>query len=217
MDVPPGPSPGRKGEHMTRFTRLTMLSAMAAGLVACGGGAKLGGGKEGAAQAAFQASQPAGRGSKTAERLLDQALASGAGSIAISATCAKGGKASLVLDSNVIGSDGSLNYTVKYEACNEDGRNEYNGTMATSMKFSFDSNYTSGAFLIGMKGKLTIEGEVSDFIDADVRLTMDFAATSTRSGTVQLVAEGFIKTSEGHYTYDASQPLTITVGELPEA
>jgi hypothetical protein len=203
---------------MTRFTRLTMLSAMTAGLVACGGGAKLGGGKEGAAQAAFQASQPAGRGGTTAQRLLDQAMASGAVNITLSANCAKSGKASLVLDSNVIGSDGSLNYTVNYESCNEDGRNEYDGTMATSMKFSFnDSNYTSGAFIIGMKGKLTIEGDVSDFVDADIRLTMDFAATSARAGTVRLVADGYVKTSESTYTYDASQPLTISVGELPKA
>jgi hypothetical protein len=216
MDGPPGPSPGKKGAHMTRFTRLTMLSAMAAGLVACGGGAKLGGGKEGAAQAAFQASQPAGRGGNTAQQLLDQALASGATSISISADCAKGGKASLVLDTNTIGQDGSFNYTVKYEACNEDGKSEYNGTMAISMRFSPDPS-GSLAFVIGMKGKLTLEGEISDFIDADVRLTMDFTATSTRSGTVRLVADGFIKTSEGNHTYDSSQPLTISVGELPEA
>jgi hypothetical protein len=203
---------------MTRFTRLTMLSAMTAGLVACGGGAKLGGGKEGAAQAAFQASQPAGRGGTTAQRLLDQAMASGAVNITLSANCAKSGKASLVLDANTIGQDGSLNYTVNYESCNEDGKNEYDGTMATSMKFTFnDTNYTSGAFIIGMKGKLTIEGEVSDFVDADIRLTMDFAATSARSGTVRLVADGFVKTSESTYTYDASQPLTISVGELPKA
>ena len=75
---------------MTRLTRLTMLSAMTLGLVACGGGAKLGGGKEGAAQAAFQASQPAGRGSKTGQALVEQALASGAATLTIKADCCQG-------------------------------------------------------------------------------------------------------------------------------
>ncbi|HEY0094351.1 MAG TPA: hypothetical protein VGB96_08505, partial [Archangium sp.] len=80
---------------MTRFSRLTMLSAMAAGLVACGGGAKLGGGEDGAAQAAFQASKPTGRTGRTSQKLLDKALASGALNVDLTATCAHGGKATL--------------------------------------------------------------------------------------------------------------------------
>ncbi|HSP79292.1 MAG TPA: hypothetical protein VLQ93_12225, partial [Myxococcaceae bacterium] len=85
---------------MKRFVRLTLLSAVAAGLAACGGGAKLGNGKEGAAQAAFQASQPVGRKGNTAQSLLDQALASGATTITITADCSHGGKASLALDAS---------------------------------------------------------------------------------------------------------------------
>jgi hypothetical protein len=203
---------------MTRFTRLTMLSAMAAGLVACGGGAKLGGGKDGAAQAAFQASQPAGRGGKTSQQLLEKALASGATNVSLSATCANGGKASLTLDATHIGQNGELHYSVAYDACNEDGQNEYNGTMAMSLKFTSDiSNGTIAAsFITGMKGKLTIEGEISDFIDTDVKLTMDINATSARTGSVKLVLDGTIKTSEGNYVY-ANETLNITAGELPGA
>jgi hypothetical protein len=203
---------------MTRFTRLTMLSAMAAGLVACGGGAKLGGGKDGAAQAAFQASQPAGRGGKTSQQLLDKALASGATSISVSANCANGGSASLTLDATNIGQNGELNYSVTYDACNEDGKNEYNGTMAMSLKFTTNiGNGTISASLItGMKGKLTIEGEVSDFIDANVKLTMAVSATETHTGSVSLVLDGTIKTSEGSYAY-AGETLNITAGVLPEA
>ncbi len=52
---------------MTRFIRLSVLAVASAALVACGGeeeqvGAKLGGGKQGAAQALFEASQPASQG-----------------------------------------------------------------------------------------------------------------------------------------------------------
>jgi hypothetical protein len=202
---------------MTRFTRLTMLSAMAAGLVACGGGAKLGGGKEGAAQAAFQSSQPAGRGSNTGQSLVKQALASGAATLTLTANCAKSGKVSLALDTtNTDSQTGTLNYTVTYDACNEDGKNAYNGTMATSMKIAVDPSYTSGSLTMGMKGKLTIEGEISDFVDADVRMTMDFAATSAHSGSVKLVLNGTIKTTDGNYVY-ANETLNISAGELPEA
>ncbi|MFY0580154.1 hypothetical protein ACN28S_43205 [Cystobacter fuscus] len=83
---------------MTRMIRLLAVSAVALGLTACGGGAKLGGDKEGAAQAAFQASQPAGRGhTKSGQALIDQALASGAVSITLSADCAESGKVHLTL------------------------------------------------------------------------------------------------------------------------
>ena len=200
---------------MSRLTRLTILSAMTLGLVACGG-AKLGGGEEGAAQAAFQASQPAGRGSKTGQALVEQALASGAATLTIKADCAKGGTASLTLDTTSTATDGLLNYSITYDACNEDGKNEYNGTMKTSLGVTVSPDYTSGSFIIAMKGKLTIEGEIADYIDADVKMTMDFAATSAHSGSVSLKVDGTIKTSEGNYVY-ANKTVAITAGELPKA
>ncbi|MCY1080907.1 hypothetical protein [Archangium lansingense] len=199
---------------MIRLTRLMVLSAMTLGLVACGG-AKLGG-EEGAAAAAFQASQPAGRGSKTGQALVEQALASGALSITISADCAKSGKASLTLNAAGGELDGLINYSITYDACSEDGKSEYNGTMNTSLGITIDPKYASGAFVIAMKGKLTIEGEVSDFIDADVKLKMDFSATSAHSGSISLVVDGTIKTSDGSYVY-ANKAIAITAGELPKA
>lgn len=200
---------------MTRFTRLTILSAMSLGLMACGG-AKLGGGKEGAAQAAFQASQPTGRGSKTGQSLVNQALASGAATLTLTANCSHSGKASLSLDANQTGTNGFINYTVTYDACNEDGQNEYNGTMATSLGFTVDPTYTSGAFVIGMKGKLTIDGDISDSLDANVTMKMEFAATSAHSGSVKLVLDGTIKTSDESYVY-ANETVAIAAGELPKA
>lgn len=200
---------------MTRFTRLTIVSAMGLGLMACGG-AKLGGGKEGAAQAAFQASQPTGRGSKTGQSLVKQALASGATTLTITANCSHSGRASLSLDATQTSTDGLINYTVSYDACNEDGQNEYNGTMATSLGFAFSPDYTSGSFIIAMKGKLTIDGDISDSIDANVKMTMDFAATSTHAGSVKLVLDGTIKTSDESYVYN-NETIAITAGELPKA
>lgn len=204
---------------MNRFTRLTILSAMTLGLAACGGGAKLGGGKEGAAQAAFQASQPAGRGyNKTGQSLVEKALASGATSITLTADCAQGGSASLKLDVSANRLDGLVSYSITYDACNEDGQNEYNGTMETALglDLDLDPRYTKGAFIISMKGKLTIDGEISDFIDVDAKMSMDFAATSMHTGSVKLVVDGSIETSEGKFTY-SHETVAITAGELPKA
>lgn len=202
---------------MSRLTRLTILSAMTLGLVACGG-AKLGGGKEGAAQAAFQASQPAGRGSQTAQSLVKQAMASGAATLTVKANCAKSGTVSLSLDSTAGTEVGAIGYTVTYDACNEDGKNEYNGTMTTAMTFDIDvtNDNVNAALTVAMKGKLNIDGEVSDFIDADVKMTMNVNATSANAGSVSLVVDGTIKTSEGSYTY-AKETISVTAGELPKA
>lgn len=198
---------------MTRFTRLMVLSAMTLGLVACGG-AKLGGGKEGAAQAAFQASQPTGRKGTTAQSLVEKALASGAASVAISADCAHSGKATLALNLDGGTQVGAINYTVTYDACNEDGQNEYNGTMATSIMIS--GTATSASLAIGMKGKLTIDGDINDFIDADVTLTMAITASSAHSGSVSIETNGTIKTTDGSYTYN-HETFNLTAGELPKA
>ncbi|HYO71236.1 MAG TPA: hypothetical protein VEU33_34665, partial [Archangium sp.] len=80
---------------MIRLTRLMVLAPMTLGLMACGGSAKLGGGEQGAAQAAFQASQPVGRNGNTSPTaLVQQALASGALTVSVSYECHKGGKVS---------------------------------------------------------------------------------------------------------------------------
>jgi hypothetical protein len=200
---------------MSRLTRLTILSAMTLGLVACGG-AKLGGGKEGAAQAAFQASQAADRGSKAGAALVEQALASGAATVSLKTSCAKGGNVSLLLDGNNTTTGGGVRYTITYDNCNQDGRNEYNGSMETTITATIDPDFTGAAVVFGMKGKLTIEGEVSDFIDTDVRMTMSVTATSASSGNVSMTLDGSIKTSEGNYVY-ANESISIVAGELPKA
>jgi len=200
---------------MTRFTRLTMLSAMATGLVACGGGAKLGGGEDGAAQAAYQASKPAGRFGSISKQLVERALASGAtANAAFTARCTKGGKASLTLDAINLGQNGAINYSVSYDGCSEDGRNEYNGTVASSLRFALHEDFGGFSFITTMKGRLTIEGEISDFIEMDTTLTMAVGATSTTAGNVKLIADGTVTTSGGSYTY-VNKTLDLSAGVLP--
>ncbi|ATB27832.1 hypothetical protein [Melittangium boletus] len=202
---------------MTRAIRLMVVSVMSLGLAACGG-AKLGGGKEGAAQAAFQASQGPGRGhSKTGQALVERAMASGATSdLKISATCAHSGSASLTLQASTNPGEGLFSYAVSYDACNEDGVNEYDGTLTTTMGITLDPKYMGFGFFVAHKGKITIDGEISDSLDMDVKIIMDVSATSARSGSVKLVFDGTIKTDEGTYTY-ANETIVIVAGELPKA
>ncbi|HEX8539189.1 MAG TPA: hypothetical protein VF664_17115 [Cystobacter sp.] len=205
---------------MTRMIRLMAVSAVALGLTACGGGAKLGGDKQGAAQAAFQASQPAGRShTKTGQALMDQALASGALNITFSADCAESGKVHLTVDAGATPRlDGAISYVVRYDACNEDGENEYTGEMTTTMGLGLDldGKVKFGALFIAMKGKLTIEGEISDTLETDVRMGMEFVATSKRSGSVELFIDGTIKTSTHSFTY-SHEIIATTAGRLPRA
>ena len=74
--------------------RLSLLAALSAGLVACGG-APLGGGKQGAAQALFQASQSPGSGAKSGQGRLLELMQSGATTAEVQTRCAHGGSAKL--------------------------------------------------------------------------------------------------------------------------
>jgi len=210
---------------MSRTIRLSLLAVATTALVACGGGgAKLGGGKEGAAKALFEASQPAGKGGNTSSQGLSlnglvnpRMLASAAdANLEVAVDCAHGGSVKLKLDLTSTGSQaGSFKYDVEYKDCNEDGVNEFKGKM--TMEFSFAGTSTTADIALRLKGKVEISGEIDDFIDADVTETISIAATSATSGTVSVKLNGTIKTSEGSYVY-ANEAININVsGELPMA
>ncbi len=199
---------------MTRFIRLSILAVASAALVACGGGAKLGGGKEGAAQALFAASQPAAKGG---QGNLLQSLASGAITVDAGASvdCLKGGSVKLKVDlSSIDQNSGKFKYEIEYKGCSQDGINEFDGKM--SMEFSVVTDGTTSASIsMRLKGKIEISGEIDDFIDADVTETIDVTATGANSGTVTVKINGTIKTSEGSYSY-LNEAISISVGgELP--
>lgn len=200
---------------MTRSIRLMVVSAMSLGLAACGG-AKLGGGKEGAAQAAFQASQSAGRGhTTTGQALIERALASNLTlGISLTSKCAKSGTASLTFDTSSSAQDGAIHYAVSYDDCSEDGVNEYNGTLKTGMGFDLDPK--SLGFYITQKGELSIDGDVSDSLDINLKMTMEVSSTSAHAGSVKLVLDGYVETSSERYVY-VNESLSIVAGELPKA
>jgi hypothetical protein len=194
---------------MSRFIRLSILAAASAALVACGGGAKIGGGKEGAAKALFEASQPASKGGQGS---LLQALASGQTNVnaEVKVDCTHGGKAELKLDVTGGTQTGAVKFEVKYNKCNEDGANTFNGSM--QMELSIIGSGTSAELALKLKGKIEISGEIDDYLDADVTETISIAATSATSGTVTIKLNGTIKTSENSYTY-VNETLTISAGD----
>jgi hypothetical protein len=210
---------------MSRTIRLSLLALATTALVACGGGAKIGGGKEGAAKALFDASQPAGQGGNKSQQGLNvsglglnvsglvdpRTLASAADtSIEVAVDCAKGGSVKLKLDLTSSGSQSAgFKYKVSYDKCSQDGVNSFKGDM--TMEYSFAGTGTSLELAMRLKGKIEISGDIDDFIDADVTESVAFSATSATSGSVTVKLNGSIKTSDGSYTY-ANESLTITAG-----
>jgi hypothetical protein len=202
---------------MFRIVRLSLLAAATTALVACGGGgAKLGGGKEGAAKAAFAAGQPAGKGANSSGQSLFAQMASRAatGTVEFSVDCAKSGSVKLKLDLTATGSQsGGFKYKVDYNNCNQDGVNSFDGSM--EMEFTISGIAPSREMAVHLKGKISIDGDISDSLDADVTETFAFEATSATSGSVSIKVNGTIKTSQNSFTY-ANESINISVdGSLP--
>jgi len=200
---------------MSRFIRISVLAAATAALVACGGGAKIGGGKEGAAKAMFEASQPASKGG---QGNLLQMLQSGAtANVEAEVNCSHGGSAKLKLDTTSSNdTSGALKFEVEYKSCNEDGANEFDGKLVMEMKFDLSTGggSTSGTVTMKIKGKVDISGEIDDYIDADVTEIVDIDATKNENATVTIKLNGTIKTSTNSYTY-ANESITLTAGDIP--
>lgn len=186
-----------------RSIQLTLLAAVAVAVAACGGGAKLG--KEGAAQAVFQASQSV---PTSGQGLPDGALVSGAVSVTKDVTCGDGGSARFSLDINGGSNSGNITWQATYNNCSQDGANRYNGTMTTAVAVS--GTGTSATITYTMNGRLTISGEIDDFVEANnVRLSMSVTGSAT-GATVSMTLNGTIRTSTETHVYN-NETLNITV------
>lgn len=195
--------------------RLSLVAGLALTLTACGG-AKLGGGKEGAAEALFQASGPA----SNANGALAKLKSSGAITGDVKVDGQKSGSATLSFDiSDTDATAGYVAYNVKYDNYSDDGKNFYSGEM--KMRIDFDvqltGNSASGGISITMKGKINISGEISDFLDADVTETVSFTALESQAGSVSVTLNGRITTSTETHTYN-NETISFTAdGDLPSA
>jgi hypothetical protein len=201
-------------------TSLVVLSSLA--MAACGaGGAPLGGGKQGAAQAVFQASQ-AGRGASGTGGLL-QLLQQRAVNVSTIVKGDAGGSAAVTVDVGATQGATSVAVTIAYSDFSEDGKNRYNGTMSVTVKVGDSGTgvdgltHIHGSVQVAMKGKLTISGDVSDFVDADITESVDFSALQGGGNAVSVVIDGGITTSSAAYQYAHESVSVSSSAELPVA
>ncbi|XXF76466.1 hypothetical protein P2318_25925 [Myxococcaceae bacterium GXIMD 01537] len=196
---------------MKNSVRMTLLAAAAVSLAACGGGAKLGGGKEGAAQALYQTSKSSEK--KGASRLKD--LASGAVA-EVSVDCTHGGSATFKADTDNTFSNNSkvsISFKVDYNSCNEDGKNEIDGEMAMGflIDISGDGSDITADMNLALKGDIDISGEISDSLKTDIVETVKIDSNAVN---ITMKLNGYIETSTEKYTY-SNETITFKDGLLP--
>lgn len=208
---------------MKRFVRSSLLAVAALSLAACSSGPKLGGGKQGAAQALYQASDSTSQKgqSEVMKRLFAKknAMAQDVdvnldGSIEVS--CTHGGSATMSVDTDsTTATDTSVSivFNIEYDSCNEDGKNELDGDMQMSFLLSTDGE-SSFEFGLKMKGEIDINGEVDDTLVADVTEYIGFNGTS---GQITLKLNGTIETDTEKYTYTNETFTFSETATLPVA
>ncbi len=168
-------------------------------LGACGPGAKLGGGKEGAAQALSQASSALTREGTTTG--VNVGVGSGGANVGINVEVQgrRGGFAKVSVKTAVSTGGGSasagVDTSVIYQDFSEDGRTRYNGSVETHQ--SVFASKALSAVEVSMTGKLTMTGEIEDFLDIQISESVSVDPT-----TVGLKLTGSISTSEETFTYD---------------
>lgn len=190
--------------------RIAILAVGTLALVGCGPGAKIGNGKQGAAEALMAASGPTKAGSDKAGTPVDLTGA-------VSWNCPKGGTAKLSgfsLNVNVTGGASiSQSFKIEYLACgladSDQGVAIYNGTMALEQKIVTS---TSGVDIEQkFVGRVSVQGAFDDFIDANVTQKIS-AGVLNGTGSVSATLIGTIKTSSGSYDYN--EAVTVTGGRI---
>lgn len=182
--------------------RIALIALSTLGLVACGGTAKIGGGKEGAAQAFFAASSASSAG---ANRSATPADITGS----VSWKCPEGGEASLngfSLNVNTGGGGANVNqsFTITYRNCG--AAKSAAGTAVYNGSFTVTQAVIAGAGGASVdqtfKGRIEVQGAFNDFIEADVKQQVSVTGLSSSGGMVAMKLVGTIKTSEGTHTFN---------------
>ncbi|MCU0695265.1 MAG: hypothetical protein MUC96_01910 [Myxococcaceae bacterium] len=180
------------------------------GLMACGGTAKIGGGKEGAAQAFFAASSATSAGANRSAQPLDIT-----GSV--SWKCPEGGEASLSgfgasVNTGGGGASVAQNFTVTYKNCgaarSDVGVAIYNGSFTVTQAIVTNSGNVSVDQTF--KGRVEVQGAFNDFIEADVRQQVAVTGLSSSGGGVTMKLVGTIKTSSESFSYN--EDINVTAG-----
>ncbi len=192
----------------------TTLASLTLTLFACGPGAKIASGKQGAAEALYAAS---GSTKSGADRLSQPFL-----STDLTVSCQLGGQAKLtgfqtVADTG-LGSGGALTvgqtFTVNFDNCaaanTDQGKAVLNGSATVTQ--SVDVTSGSADVLQKLKGHILYQGAMDDFIDADVTQQISAVALSQANGGVSQSLKGSLADSSGTYQYD--EAVTVTPGSI---
>ena len=196
---------------MMKRLLLVTLAVTATSLTACGPGAKIGGGKQGAAEALYAATGPTKASADRAATPLDLTAA-------LTVKCPDGGEASLTGFSIDIGigtsTSVSQSFTLNYKNCglatSSAGTAVYNGSLTVSQVVKAGSGTASVEQ--GLKGKVAVQGAFDDFVQADVSQSVVASAIGSGGGSVAMHLKGTIATSSGSYTFD--EDLTITAHQI---
>lgn len=190
--------------------RLVILAVAGLALVACGPGAKIANGKQGAAEALMAGSGATKAASDKATTPVDLTGA-------VTWTCPKGGQAKLSGFALKVNTTGGANisqtFKLEYLACgvadSDQGVAIYNGSL------SVDQSIATSATGVNLEqkfvGHVLVQGAFDDFIDADVTQQISASALSG-TGSVSATLVGSITTSSGAYTYN--EAVTVTAGRI---
>lgn len=178
-------------------------------LLACGPGAKLAEGKQSAAEALHAVSGPTKAG----------ATGQGGSSFigGLNWKCPHGGTATLSLANLSIdlsqGTDVDQKLRIAYDECGlakaDVGVASFDGAMEVSQVVSVHDSAVS--VVQTFKGKLLIEGDFDDFLDADITQTVAVGDLDG-AGQVSMTLKGRLATSAGSYQYD--EDISVTAGHL---
>lgn len=198
---------------MIRTIKMCLVGA-ALSLVACGPGAKIGGGKQGAAEALYASSGPTSSStSRTQGVVIDVMLSD------LSVPCRFGGDALLKnyvakVDTSSVGANVGAQYDVAYNNCGavktEVGVANLNGgfKLVQAVQTSTSGVSVSQTF----KGKVTFDGAFQDFLEADIVQSVDASSLASGTGQVSVILKGTLTDSSGTYTYD--EAVSVTAGTL---
>lgn len=186
-----------------------VLGTFAIGATACGGGTPFQPGKEAAAHAVYDSSQPA-------EAETGGHYGQGAISLSFSMKCAEEGKATLK-DMNVAvavdeGVATQMGFNLAFGGCSHDGKTFRDGTLAVTKQLRVNAD--GMRVRLTLKGRVNYSGEIGDFIDVDVTQELNATLLTATSGNVLVTLDGTVKNSTGTYEFDHEQ-LEVTAGFLP--
>jgi hypothetical protein len=189
--------------------RVVIFSMAAIGLMACGPGAKIAPGEQGAAESLFAASKP----TKSAADKNGSPADIGT----ITYNCPEGGTAEITAAGASINIGNNtqvgLKLNLKYNGCglakSDVGVAVYNGslTLVQSVKVVSTSVSVEQSF----SGRVLVQGAFDDFLEADVKQVIEAAALAS-GASVSMTLIGTIKNSSGSYTFDKA--ITVTSGSI---